>query len=59
MQDPRSLLFVPGSRPERFDKAIATDADLVCIDLEDAVSPDDKDQARQAVFDFLASPGIA
>ena len=56
MQDPRSLLFVPGSRPERFDKAIATDADLVCIDLEDAVSPDDKDQARQAVFDFLASP---
>mgnify|MGYP003680321227 CR=1 FL=1 len=39
----RSLLFVPGSRPERFEKAIGAGADLVCIDLEDAVLPDDKD----------------
>ena len=46
----RSLLFVPGSRPERFEKAIGAGADLVCIDLEDAVLPDDKDSARDAVL---------
>ena len=52
---PRSLLFVPGNRPERFDKACAAGADLVCIDLEDAVGPDDKAGARAAVADYLAS----
>lgn len=46
----RSLLFVPGSRPERFEKALGAGADLVCIDLEDAVLPDDKDSARDAVL---------
>ncbi|MCR9276506.1 MAG: CoA ester lyase [Pseudomonadaceae bacterium] len=51
---PRSLLFVPGSRPERFVKAIAAGADLVCIDLEDAVGPGQKDEARTAVVSFLA-----
>lgn len=50
----RCLLFVPGSRPERFEKAIATGADQVCIDLEDAVAPGDKDTARAATFDFLS-----
>jgi len=55
MNDPRSLLFVPGARPERFEKAIAAGADLVCIDLEDAVSPDEKSEARLAAFDFLVS----
>jgi citrate lyase beta subunit len=49
----RSLLFVPGSRPERFAKAIAAGADAVCIDLEDAVPPQDKDSARGAVVDFI------
>ena len=53
----RCLLFVPGSRPERFDKAVATGADQVCIDLEDAVAPGDKDSAREATFAFLA--GVA
>lgn len=53
--DPRSLLFVPGSRPERFDKAIAAGADLVCIDLEDAVGPDQKVEARATLCKFLAS----
>lgn len=46
----RSLLFVPGSRPERFEKALGAGADLVCIDLEDAVLPNDKDSARDAVL---------
>lgn len=50
----RCLMFVPGSRPERYPKAIATDADQVCIDLEDAVAPADKDSARASVFAFLA-----
>lgn len=46
---PRSYLFVPGNRPERFDKALASGADAVIVDLEDAVPPDQKDAAR-AVF---------
>lgn len=50
----RCLLFVPGSRPERFAKAVATGADQVCIDLEDAVAPGDKETARAAVIAFLA-----
>lgn len=51
----RSLLFVPGNRPERFEKAGAAGADLVCIDLEDAVGLNDKNAAREAVLTFLAS----
>lgn len=49
----RSQLFVPGNRPDRFEKACQAGADLVCIDLEDAVGPDDKDSARVAVIDWL------
>jgi len=50
----RSLLFVPGSRPDRFDKALAAGADAVVIDLEDAVAPADKDGSREAVAAWLA-----
>lgn len=53
----RCLLFVPGSRPERFEKALASDADQVCIDLEDAVPLADKATARQATLDFIAAAG--
>lgn len=49
----RSLLFVPGIRPERFAKAIASGADAVCIDLEDAVPPHEKDEAREAVIQYV------
>lgn len=49
----RSQLFVPGNRPDRFEKACQTQADLVCIDLEDAVGPADKDSARAAVLEWL------
>jgi citrate lyase subunit beta/citryl-CoA lyase/(S)-citramalyl-CoA lyase len=49
----RSLLFVPGSRPDRFDKAAGAGADAVCIDLEDAVPPDGKDAARGAAITAL------
>jgi citrate lyase subunit beta / citryl-CoA lyase len=43
---PRSYLFVPGNRPERFEKAYAAGADAVILDLEDAVPPDQKLMAR-------------
>lgn len=49
----RSLLFTPGSRPERFVKAAATAADGFIIDLEDAVGPPDKATARAAVTQWL------
>jgi citrate lyase subunit beta / citryl-CoA lyase len=55
----RSLLFVPGNRPERFAKAIGSGADAVIIDLEDAVATDDKPAARDACRDFLADGGAA
>lgn len=50
---PRTYLFVPGDRPERFAKALASGADAVVLDLEDAVSPAAKGAARAAVGDFL------
>lgn len=50
----RSILFVPGNRPERFEKAAAAGADLVCIDLEDAVGLPDKDAARDSALSWLA-----
>ncbi len=52
---PRSYLFVPGNRPERFDKAMAAGADAVILDLEDAVPLADKAAAREAVQTWLAA----
>jgi citrate lyase subunit beta/citryl-CoA lyase len=49
----RSKLFVPGSRSELFGKAVASAADAVSFDLEDAVAPDRKEVARAAVVSFL------
>ena len=49
----RSLLFVPGDRPERFAKAAASGADALILDLEDAVAPANKPAARAAVAAFL------
>ena len=46
----RSELAVPGSRPELFEKAAKGGADVVFLDLEDAVAPDDKPQARKNVI---------
>jgi citrate lyase subunit beta/citryl-CoA lyase len=45
----RTFLFVPGCRADRFEKAIASGADAVVLDLEDAVSPDEKTAARAAI----------
>ena len=49
MNAPRSYLFVPGDRPERFEKALASAADAIVVDLEDAVAPLAKAAARDAV----------
>ena len=56
---PRSLLFVPGHRPERFDKAAASGAHQVVLDLEDAVGPEAKTEARQRVAAWLKAGGQA
>ncbi|SDV47220.1 HpcH/HpaI aldolase/citrate lyase family protein [Chitinasiproducens palmae] len=50
------MLFVPADRPERFEKALASGADAVILDLEDAVAPDRKPYARQRLIDWLG-PG--
>lgn len=52
---PRTYLFVPGDRPDRFTKALASGADVIVLDLEDAVAPAGKSAARDAVADFLAT----
>jgi citrate lyase subunit beta/citryl-CoA lyase len=52
----RSLLFSPGDRPELMRKAPATGADVICFDLEDAVAPGRKDEARAAVREVLVDP---
>ncbi len=51
----RSKLFVPGSRPDLFGKALSSQADAISIDLEDAVVEHRKDEARAIVRDFLQS----
>ncbi|PNU02216.1 HpcH/HpaI aldolase/citrate lyase family protein [Novosphingobium guangzhouense] len=50
----RSILFVPGDRPERFEKAAASGADMVVVDLEDAILPERKTEARDTVYQALA-----
>lgn len=50
----RSLLFVPGDRPERFAKAAASGADAIIIDLEDSVAPGNKAKARDAAAEWLS-----
>jgi citrate lyase subunit beta/citryl-CoA lyase len=50
----RSYLFVPGNRPQRFDKACNAGADAVIVDLEDAVPPAEKPAAREALSAWLS-----
>jgi citrate lyase subunit beta/citryl-CoA lyase len=50
----RSLLFVPGDRPERFAKAAASGADALILDLEDSVAAERKAFARDAIAEWLA-----
>jgi len=52
----RSLLFAPGTRQDRFDKAMNAGADAVAFDLEDSVEVGRKQEARALVADYLATP---
>jgi len=54
-----TYLFVPGDRPERFDKAAAAGPDVMILDLEDAVHPDAKAAAREAIGAWLAGKPAA
>ena len=56
-----TFLFVPGDRPDRFAKAVSSGADAVILDLEDAVAPENKADALDAVIDALgvAPTGVA
>ena len=51
----RSFIFLPGLKPEMFPKAVASGADIVCIDLEDAIHPNDKDTARERTMALMAA----
>ena len=55
----RTYLFVPGNRPERFAKALASAADAVILDLEDAVTAEAKPAARSAIADWAAGADAA
>ena len=58
MRPHRSLLFAPANRPSIQEKALGSGADIVCLDLEDAVPPADKATARGAATGFLTdAPG--
>ena len=54
----RSYLYVPGNRPDRFDKALASGADAIILDLEDAVPHSAKDEARDAVAAWLQTEPV-
>lgn len=53
--NPVTGLYVPGNRPDRFDKAVASGAHLVILDLEDSVPAAEKADARNAVVEWLSS----
>ena len=56
IQPRRNLLFVPGTRPDRFAKALAAEPDMVTVDLEDAVIPPQKDEARARSLPLFDDP---
>jgi citrate lyase subunit beta/citryl-CoA lyase len=55
----RTYLFVPGTRPDRFGKALASGADAVVLDLEDAVAPEHKASARDHMAGWLQTAAPA
>ena len=52
----RSFIFTPGLRPEMFPKALASGADIVCVELEDGIAPKDKPAARASAIKLFESP---
>ena len=54
VQPRRSLIFTPGNQPDMFPKALRTGADIVTVDLEDAIAPQHKDEARDKTLALFA-----
>lgn len=52
----RSFIFAPGLRPDMYPKALASGADIVCVELEDGIAPKDKDEARQKALALFEQP---
>lgn len=52
----RSFIFSPGLKPEMFPKALASGADIVCVELEDGIAPKDKDEARRRALALFEKP---
>ncbi len=52
----RSFIFTPGLRPDMFPKALASGADIVCVELEDGIAPKDKAEARQSALALFETP---
>ncbi|MEI4196895.1 HpcH/HpaI aldolase/citrate lyase family protein [Roseovarius sp. E0-M6] len=52
----RSFIFTPGLRPDMFSKALASGADIVCVELEDGIAPKDKADARQKALALFEQP---
>ena len=52
----RSFIFTPGLRPDMFPKALASGADIVCVELEDGIAPKDKAEARQKAMALFEAP---
>ena len=52
----RSFIFTPGLNPAMYPKALASGADIVCVELEDGVAPKDKDAARSNAMALFAQP---
>ncbi len=56
VQPRRSFIFAPGLRPELYPKALASGADIVCVELEDGIAPHDKDEAREKTLALFVEP---
>ena len=52
----RSFIFTPGLRPDMYPKALASGADIVCVELEDGIAPKDKEEARKNALALFERP---
>jgi citrate lyase beta subunit len=52
----RSFIFTPGLRPDMYPKALASGADIVCVELEDGIAPKDKTEARRNALALFEQP---
>ena len=52
----RSFIFSPGLRPDMYPKALASGADIVCVELEDGIAPKDKAEARGKALALFETP---